>query len=139
MFEHILIPLDFTSKNEAALRVAMQLGKQSESHVTLMHVIETIEYADDQETSAFYESLTKRAKAKLAEFAQRFTEENIPTAQEVVVGKTASGIVSFAMQEGVDLIVLSSHRVKLDQPPHGWATLSHQVSILSQCPVMLVK
>jgi nucleotide-binding universal stress UspA family protein len=139
LFKHLLVPLDFTPKNAAALRVALDLAKQNQARVTLMHVVETIEYADDEKIAAFYESLKKRARAKLATFAEGFHDAKVPVAVKIVMGKTARAIVSYAMRKGVDLVVLSSHKIKLDEAPKGWATLSYQVSILCQCPVMLVK
>ena len=139
LFKHILVPLDFTRKNAAALRIALSLAKQNGSRITLLHVVETIDYAEDEEIAAFYETLKKRARARLETCAERFKEAKIPVAEKIVIGKTGRGIVSYALRKGVDLIVLSSHKVKLNKQPKGWATLSYQVSILSQCPVMLVK
>lgn len=139
LFGHILVPLDFTDKNNAALRVALKLAQQNESRVTLLHAIETIDYADDEEIAAFYEKLKKHARAKLQNFAKPFQEAKVQTAEKIVLGKIGRGIVSYSLQHDIDLIVLSSHKVKLDPDPKGWATLSYQVSILSQCPVMLVK
>ena len=139
MFNHILVPLDFTRKNGVALGVALTLAKQNEARVTLMHVIETIEYADDSSIAMFYENLKKRARGKMSKCVARFEKANIPVTQKIVMGKTARGIVSYAMRKNVDLVVLSSHKVKLNEAPKGWATLSYQVSILCQCPVMLVK
>jgi hypothetical protein len=43
------------------------------------------------------------------------------------------------MESGVELIVLSSHRVDLQNPGAGWGTMSYKVGILSQCPVLIVK
>jgi nucleotide-binding universal stress UspA family protein len=40
---HILVPLDFTAKNQAALEIARELASQNKASVTLLHVIETIE------------------------------------------------------------------------------------------------
>ena len=139
MFRHILIPLDFTKKNTAAINVAVELAKQNDSRVTLLHVIETIEYAEEGEFESFYKMLQERAQKQLTAFASRFAETDIPVDQEIVMGKTASGILNFAAQEAVDLVVLSSHKVRVDEAPKGWATLSYQVSILCQCPVLLVK
>ncbi len=44
LFSHILVSVDFTEKNHAALRAAKQLAHQNQARVTLLHVIETIEY-----------------------------------------------------------------------------------------------
>ena len=38
-----------------------------------------------------------------------------------------------------DLIVMSSHRVDLEAAVQSIGTLSYQVSILCDCPVLLVK
>ena len=139
LFNHILVPLNFTEKNNAALHYAECLAKQHQARVTLLHVIETIEYAEDEEIAEFYEKLKVRARAKLANCAVKFEAAKIPVAKKIVMGNTARGIVSYAMGKQIDLVLLSSHKVNLNEAPKGWGTLSHQVSILCQCPVMLVK
>ncbi len=139
LFKKILVPLDFTSKNDAALRVAADLAKQNDAHVTLIHVIEKIEYADEEEIASFYESLKQRARTMLRACAEGFHRAMLPVTEEVVLGNTTQTVVNYATENQIDLVVLSSHRVNLDEPPKGWATLSYQLSILCQCPVMLVK
>lgn len=140
MFKKILLPLDFTVKNQAALRCVLRLAQQNHASVTLLHVIETIEYADDDsEMLLFYEKLKQRARANLATRAESFEQAGVHVSEKIVMGKRAHAIVSYALQKEFDLIVLSSHKVKLEEQPRGWATLSYQVSILSQCPVLLVK
>ena len=139
LFHHILVPLDFTQKNNGAMKTALRLAKQNHSNVTLLHVIETIDYAEDEEIAEFYESMKKRARANLATCADRFHDAKVPVAEKIVLGKRGMGIVTYAMRKEVDLVVLSSHKIKLDEAPQGWATLSYQVSILCQCPVLLVK
>jgi hypothetical protein len=42
------------------------------------------------------------------------------------------------MEAVVDRIVLSSHRIDLQNPSAGWGTVSYKVGILSQCAVLLV-
>ena len=138
-FDHILVPLDFTQKNNLALEHSLKLAKRDHSRVTLLHVVETIDYAEDEEIAEFYESMKRRARANLSTCAERFREANIAVAEKIVLGKRCHGIITYAMRKNVDLIVLSSHKVQLDQPPEGLATLSYQVSILCQCPVLLVK
>ena len=45
----------------------------------------------------------------------------------------------YVMQNEVDLVVMSSHRVDLADAPRGWGTLSHQVSVLCPCAVLLIR
>jgi nucleotide-binding universal stress UspA family protein len=44
LYKHILVPLDFTEQNDRALSIAKQLCRPGVSRVTLLHVIETIDY-----------------------------------------------------------------------------------------------
>jgi nucleotide-binding universal stress UspA family protein len=130
LFQHIMLPLDFTAKNTPAIEVALNLALQHKSRVSLLHVIETIELAADDDLTSFYKSLNQRANEKLAPYIQQFIDVGIPTKEQIILGKRAPEIVSFAQREEVDLVVLSSHRVNLNDPSSGWATLSYQVAIL---------
>jgi universal stress protein A len=56
-----------------------------------------------------------------------------------VFGRRPDQIVSFASANGVDLIVLASHRVNPSMENRDWGSISYKVSILAQCPVLLVK
>ena len=57
----------------------------------------------------------------------------------MVYGRRAEDIVNFAAANGVDLIVLASHRVNPSRVNRDWGTISYKVGILAQCPVLLVK
>jgi nucleotide-binding universal stress UspA family protein len=138
-FRHILVPLDFTEKNQAAVEVAVNLAQLHKARVTLIHVIERIEYAEDDSLAGFYDSLRRKAENKMTPFAKAFRDAKIEVTQEIVIGNRGQDIVTYAADENVDLVVLSSHAVNLDDGPRGWATLSYQVAILCPCPVLLVK
>jgi nucleotide-binding universal stress UspA family protein len=57
----------------------------------------------------------------------------------ILFGKRAPGIVDFAHQNKIDLIVLSSHKIDRRDPLSGWGTISYKVAFLAHCPVMMVK
>lgn len=139
-FNHILVPLDFTPKNQAALDIAFEIAVQNEAKVTLLHVIETIDVdASNHDLDDFYSSLETRANTELESRSQRFLEAGISTDYKVRYGKRVLEVVQFADEHHVDLIVLSSHSVDPDQPLRGLGTLSYQVSYLCKMPVLLVK
>ena len=58
---------------------------------------------------------------------------------EASIGQPARDIVRAAVRRKVDLLVLGSHRVRLDRPTLAWGTISYKVGIFCQCPVLLVK
>lgn len=138
MFQHILIPTDLTERTTHALALAAEMVVRPGGRLTLLHVIETIQGVSFEELDTFFRALEKKAKMRMNDFAARLGQ-GFDVAQEVVYGKRAEEIVSFATERGIDLIVLSSHRVDPAHPGRDWGTISYKVSILSSCPVLLVK
>lgn len=139
MFRNILVPVDFTLKNEAGLNTALELARGKEAQVTLIHVIETIEHVEFDEMADFYRGLETRAAAKLFGMEERFKEALIPVYHEIVYGKRAETIVHYAEEREIDLIVLSSHKVDRDHPALGVGAISYRIAIVARCPVLLVK
>lgn len=138
-FGHILIPLDFTEKNQAALDVGFELAVTNQARVTLLHVIETIDLPDDPEVEQFVNHLRERADRELEFRAQRFADAKLPVEWKIRIGKRSREIVEYEAEHAIDLIVLSSHPIDPENPRASLATLSYQVAILSPCPVLLVK
>ncbi len=138
-FQHILVPLDFSEKNQAALDVAFELAVTNEARVTLLHVIETLDLPDDPEVEQFVGHLRERADREL-----EFCTSGSPTPSWRWSGKFAwengrREIAAYEAEHDIDLIVLSSHPINPDDPGGSLATLSYQVALLSRCPVLLVK
>ncbi|RPH53591.1 universal stress protein [bacterium] len=140
MFRKLLVPVDFTEKNEAALGSAVEIASGSEgAQVTLLHVIETIEHIEFEEMGDFYRGLEARAAAKLFQMEEKLKKAGVPTRHEVVYGKRAEAIVRYAEEHETDLMILSSHKVDRDHPALGWGTISYRIAIVARCPVLLVK
>ena len=138
-FQNILVPLDFTEKNRAAVDVCLDLARQHQSQVTLLHVIETIDGLTDDDVQDLYDKLASSAKTKLETIAERFKAENLEVEIEIDLGKRGPEIVRYAVDQNIDLVIVSSHKVGIDEPIRNWATLSYQLSIICPCPVLLVK
>ena len=138
MFEHILVPVDFTDKSAKSLDVAINMAGLHRARLTLLHVIETLEY-EDSELQAFYESLESAAWTKLKPMAEQCAKAGIQVDQDVIFGRRAVCIVDYASDEKADLLILGSHRIASANPPKNLLTLSYQVSLMCQCPVLLVK
>ena len=137
MFHHILVPLDFSSKDRAALEAAVAIARRS--GLTLVHVIQGVEHIGIDELQAFYDELRNKAEERIQPIAARLAEDQLSVEYELSIGRPAAEILRIAHEHGVDLIILSSHKIDPQRPTEGWGTVSHQVSILAQCPLMLVK
>jgi nucleotide-binding universal stress UspA family protein len=141
MFHRILVPVDFTAKNEAAIQAALEvLDGHEDGEIYLLHVIETIEHVDFEEMKDFYRDLENRSTAKLALLEERCRGAgHVKVYHELQYGKRAEAIVRYAEDQGMDLIILSSHKVDRDHPALGWGTISYRIAIVARCPVLLVK
>jgi nucleotide-binding universal stress UspA family protein len=142
MFRKILVPVDFTEKNEAALATAIDIAGRNDgepSEVTLLHVIETVEHIDFNEMAGFYRSLETKAAAKLFAMEERLQQAGVRVRHDILYGKRAETVVRFAEDHGIDLLILSSHKVDRDHPALGWGTISYRIAIVVRCPVLLVK
>ncbi len=138
MFQRLLVPVDLTAKNARAIEVARDLALETGGAVTLLHVIETLDLPFD-ELRDFYGRLEDKALSAMDEAVEPLRAAGVEFDAQVAYGKRAEEIVRFAEETGAELIILNSHRVDLENPGAGWATLSYKIAILAQCPVLLVK
>ncbi len=139
MFKKILAPIDLTDKHGPALNAAADLAKQAGGEIVLLHVIEVIAGLPLEEDKNFYGRLEQKARAHLQEMGRPLSQRGIVWRAEVVCGNRGPEVVRFAAATGVDLIVLTSPRLDPTNPGTGWGSLSYKISLMCQCPVMLVK
>ncbi len=138
MFRKVLVPVDFTDKNLEAVEVAVGLCTPDHGAVHLIHVVQTVPGIAIEDDRDFYERLERDAAEKISALARPLQGENIGCTATVVVGSRAGEILK-AARDGIDLIVVSSHRVDPERPGEGAGTLSYQLAVAAPCPVLLVK
>ena len=139
MFTKILVPVDLTDSNRAAIEVASQLATREDGSLTLLHVIEAIADAEFEDMKDFYQRLEEKARKAMVDLAAPLTVTGKTVDQQITYGNRAREIVSYADEHGTDLIVLASRQLDPEQPEKTWTSISHQVAILARCPVLLVK
>ena len=139
IFKNILVPTDFAEKSKKALDIAISMVPEGKGLITLLHVIEIIEGAEEEEVSGFYEKLKERAKREMDQLTDRYKKAAHRFNKEITIGKRVPEIIRIAQERAVDLIILSSHKIEEVQAGEGWATISYKVAILSPCPVMMAK
>jgi nucleotide-binding universal stress UspA family protein len=138
MYRHVLVPVDLTDVNRLAVEAASKLA-QGGSKVTLFHVVETLADGDFEELRDFYDRLRVRAEEAMERWRSELAAAGIEAGVEIVFGHRTREILGFAMESGCDLIVLTSHRVDREHPKGGLGTISHQVALLADCAVLMVR
>lgn len=139
-FDHILVPVDFTEKNAAAIDVAKRLAAQSSARVSLLHVIESLEDAgDDEEIQKFMERMAAKSRENLERLLEPFADCDFEVTSATMINHRSKGIVLYAVENAVDLIVMGSHPIDPSAIRESWATISYQVSLLCPCSILLIK
>jgi len=146
MFKQILVPLDGSQLAESALPVAFQLLQLAGGEVILLRSTVEMHLALPAETvNAFLpqapQLLTQfreTAAAYLATIRQQWLRPSLAIYAEVVSGDAASAIVDAAAQEGVDLIVMTSHGASGEARwPLG--SVTRKVLHAAPCPVLVLR
>jgi len=139
VFRRILVPVDFTPKSARAVRAAGRVAERAKGATTLLHVIERVDAGDPAAFAAFYRKLEQNARRRLGELARLAGKSAAPVRTAVVYGNRVNEILRYASSSSADLIVMSSHRLPTRPKSQDWGTISYKVSVLSRCPVLLVK
>ncbi|MFO7601353.1 MAG: universal stress protein [Candidatus Desulfacyla sp.] len=139
MFKNILVPTDFSDKDSHALDIAVKLCSIEDGKIHLLHVIEVIANTTFDEFKDFYARLEEKSFKDLNKMIALYQKRRADIAPAVIYGNRAQEILRFANENQIDLIIMKSHRIDVEDRAQGWGTISYKVGILAQCPVMLVK
>lgn len=139
MFQHILVPTDFSENSDHTVEIAVRIAQLSQGHVSLLHVIKVIPNTAFEEFADFYKKLERRADQEMKQLLKPYQQSSVKVEPNIVYGNRVQEILRFTTDHDVDLIVMDSHRIDLADPGQGWGTISYKVSVLAQCPIMLIK
>lgn len=139
MFKNILVPVNFAKENAKALDIAVKVAPDHGGIVHLLHVIEIIADTTFTEFQDFYNKLEAKAQINMTTLKATHSNNKVEIVSAILFGDRVQEILYFVEKRQIDLIVMNSHKINLDNPSQGWGTISYKIGILSQCPVMLVK
>jgi len=106
-FRHILFPVDFSSRSEAALPMVVSWAQRFHAKVTLLHTIQIpiTAYGGPDAYPVIIDTQAMEASA-----AEGLKKIDFPGAERLVqVGDPAFEIVEYARKNGVDLIMMPTH------------------------------
>jgi nucleotide-binding universal stress UspA family protein len=119
MIKKILYPTDFSQASQAALPMLRDLAQRYEAEVHILHVVDLhSEFLMDGGYMVPLLVSYPIEQEQLAEFARKrlneFVQEHLPDRQEsikkvIILGKPFVEIVRYAQEQGIDLIVISTH------------------------------
>jgi universal stress protein A len=107
VYQKILVTLDTTSSDRAIIEHIKALAKIMRGRVVLLHVADgwaARMYGPDAVSPEVAED-----KAYLEKVRTEFQAEGIPAEASLAYGDPASEIVKWVLQEGCDLVAMSTH------------------------------
>jgi nucleotide-binding universal stress UspA family protein len=140
MFKHILLPLDGSSLAEKVLPHAVTLSRAFDTQLTLLRVVYQEERADQHGmiNPMDWQMRKSEAEAYLQSIQKRLGDIALESSVQIIEGRPAEQIIEFGKNEGVDLILLSSHG---SSGPSPWNINSTVQKVLLRAfmPVMIVR
>jgi nucleotide-binding universal stress UspA family protein len=142
----ILVPTDFSSYSDAALKKAVELAEQYHSKIYLLHVIDkgiqqcSVDYCITPEVfDQLVEQSLKASNDKLQKEVDAIIgDKKLDVVFDVQKGHPAEVILKEQQDKGIDLIVIASHgRTGLLKNLMG--SVAGKVIRGSKCAVMVVK
>lgn len=143
MVNKILIPTDFSTTSRHALKYAADLNKYFSARLFLVHVLQDFTDFSEYNLSPsilpqLYAELEQAAALRLDEMVAELVPPGMHCDTYILHGIPFSEIVSFALTEQVDLIVVGSHgRTGLKHVLFGQT--AEKIVKKAHCPVLTVK
>jgi nucleotide-binding universal stress UspA family protein len=141
--DRVLVPIDFSDPSREALRHARAVADLYDARLDLLYVIE------EALPPAFYvggvssiydvePDIENKARAHLQRFVNKTPGPDVDVDIHVMPGQAASGILSFAEENDIDLVTTSTHgRTGLDRFLLG--SVAEKLVRHLRCPVLTVK
>lgn len=143
-FKRILVPVDFSPHSKEAIQTALDLARQYDGRVKLVHVFAPVEYGTPE---GFLMYSADQLNGIMASLEQQLTLEtkaaqevagSIPVTSAVLHGIVSSEIVRCAREEKCDLIVMGTHgRTGFSHLMLG--SVAERVLRTADCPVLTVR
>ena len=145
MFERILVPLDGSDQTLKALRLAVQIQEKWDSELLLLCVYRhyglleaSMSMVRPEKPENLDDSMRQFASQVIETGKAVATEENAGKVRGFIKsGPPARTIVGFSKDHKTGLIVLGSRGVG-DLEGYLLGSVSHKVTSLADCPVMVV-
>jgi nucleotide-binding universal stress UspA family protein len=139
-FRRVLFATDFTPESLAGAPYAVTLAQENQAQLLLLLVMRKFLLANEGDKKLFDMSVAE-AMHRLYEIVPRDADLDFPPEVVVEYGDPADRIVEFAMQRGIDLIVIGvrSAAGRLGAATHLERATAHKIVAHAQCPVLTAR
>lgn len=140
--KRILVPTDFSTHSDNALKIAAQIAKKTDGEIFLVHMLEIPNQMNDAITGTTgipaVMLFIKKANETLQKNKEKDFLKGIKITEHIKFERAFEGILSFSKKNNIDLIVMGSHGVSgIEEVIIGSNT--EKIVRLSDTPVLVIK
>lgn len=140
MFDTILVPLDGSQLADCVLPHVLAIARSFDAEITLLRMLEKNQAGASAQLFDLLNWQINKTKAALylEKTKARFQESSIRARATVMEGLVAEGITEYAQNQGMKLIILSSHgRHGLTQ--WGISSITQKIILSAQTSLLIVR
>jgi nucleotide-binding universal stress UspA family protein len=135
MYERIMVPLDGSNAAEMVLPYAEEIATKFNSEIALVSVAEPTPAESDHLFRAYLKTIQEKVRTELGNWGAK---PGTPVTIEVLAGKPAQEILSYAADKKVSLVVMAS-RGTSGEGPWLLGNIAAKVLRATTKPVLLVR
>jgi nucleotide-binding universal stress UspA family protein len=139
VIKRILLSTDLTTISRRAEEYGLEIARATGAEVHLLHVIEPIEGAtdEDEHIANFIKSQTSKARVKADKLAAEFAAADVTCEIKIEPGRRGDVILQLATDSDYDLAILGSHMMR-DGAKVYVGTTTHKVFFQATFPLLVV-
>jgi nucleotide-binding universal stress UspA family protein len=140
MFDPILVPLDGSQLAECVLPHAAAFARSFDAEITFLRILEKNQTGVSAQLFDLLNWQIQKTKATLylEEIKARFIESNIQARSIVLEGLVPEGITDYTQNEGMKLIILSSHG-RHGMTQWGISSITQKIILSAPTSVLIVR
>jgi nucleotide-binding universal stress UspA family protein len=140
MFDPILVPLDGSQLAECVLPHAAAFARSFDAEITLLRILEKNQTGVSAQLFDLLNWQIQKTKATLylEEIKARFMESKVQALAIVLEGLVPEGITDYAQNEGMKLIILSSHG-RHGMTQWGISSITQKIILSAPTSVLIVR
>jgi nucleotide-binding universal stress UspA family protein len=145
MYKRIMVPLDGSQIAECVIPHIEAIVGKSAARVELITVVEPLDIPtrgqiaiSDDEIKQIDNEGKNEATKYLKQVSSRLTRAGIHADTEILSGKPAERLISHAVNNGVDLIIMATHG-RSGISKIIWGSVAEKILRATDIPVLLVK
>lgn len=139
----IVVPIDFSTHSEEALRYAQSLAQALDASLHLIHVVDVMAGAWGTEfstvdLSGLQAEMIEDAERRMTVTRGALASKLVPVDSSVIIGPPAIAIADRAATLGADLIVMGTHG-RTGLPHLMMGSVAERVMRIAPCPVLTIR